>query len=1291
MSKLRRKFITVLAVLFCALLCISAALIIPKSKSAYAIRQTGSNYWTLVSGGADLYVGDTNPTYPIDRNVLHDLYVALTGDTNYVALKERLASKSTKTITSADFRNQQGGIKNVSVYFGGVRWDATYLTFDRDGDVILDLWQSGEDPYSMWSTYNIGYAATCSADTSGSPTNMYSTSYIRTNELNAGGYVLNASRSLVSIAQNSSSRYAKFTMDDAPNSLTQFIVKPADVAYQETESLSAVQSGQWDRANDAYGTPSTGNWASTAMAAYKNKDYYADWKNDYLWLPSVTETGGNNTNWSFVGLWQTDANLRGTTNPATNLNVRPNIYCPVWLRSTGGDGGDYNMGLLPEGTMMSDLCDAKYAIRPAMHFNLTEAAMASGGIYFGTDDTEISQDRKTATLKHEYDDVEVEIDVPDNDKFAAPVVESESGHYSQGKLKAKLPNTDSDKDYTIKVKPATDYYWLDVDTADWTAEKTYKITIEAATISASWTGISRTNGENVFQNQQQYPITSSKISNATFTEKYKVITNSSQYLPDDSSTWTTSGWTTRTSNSESNPDFIISSSVTHRVYYEITAQFHKPLRGYYDITANAATATFTAKSGDSFSTVEYASTNAINLVTQNLKTQFITNVNMTVQGSTVTLNDIKNYVDVKLYKLVNGVRQNVNIPNNGRLPAGDYYMYLVWSDGIDDAVKTVWLENPDNVYPKFTVKPKDITVSIVGKDGKALTHVYGEDPVDLEFSYSGLAQGDSEGDLNLGNIVIDGTSDSIEYNTPANTYTLKCEQYEVGNYKVTFNPCTYEVTKRHVKLKLEDEQMEYGKDFSSFTFKAPSVIDGNIIDGDTLDGAVKSKNYYLELHGTDVDETNLQISDYELLAVFESDNYDFTIEGATFKVTKANYDMSGVTFVSKGYVYDGNPHPAAISGTLPDGVTVTYRYVNTADGSETTDAPVEIGMYLAYASFKHNDSNYNAIADKVAYIRIAATSEEANQPFPPLPTDEEIAAAKSLAEKKEEAKKKLDEEAKAKKEAIDNNADMTAEDKKAAKEEIEKELAEGNAAIDNAKDKDSVDKAYDDGKKEMEDTVELAETKTDAKKDLEKEAKDKKDKIDADVNLTPEEKKAAKEEIDRQLEEGKKEIDKSTKVDDVEAAGSSSEKKIEDYTEVVQKKGSAKSELDKAAQAKKESIDNNPDLTDEEKAAAKAEVDKELAKGKAEIDGATDVGGIQSVESSTKANIENIKPEHKGSFPWWILAVIAGAIVLLTVIIIVVVKRRNADDDDGGYDDYYDDEYDYDEEEDEGDDEAYGY
>ena len=210
----------------------------------------------------------------------------------------------------------------------------------------------------------------------------------------------------------------------------------------------------------------------------------------------------------------------------------------------------------------------------------------------------------------------------------------------------------------------------------------------------------------------------------------------------------------------------------------------------------------------------------------------------------------------------------------------------------------------------------------------------------------------------------------------------------------------------------------------------------------------------------------------------------------------------------------------------------------------------------------------------------------------------------------------------------------------------------------------------------------VAKKKADAKEELEKKAKEKKDEIDADVNLTPEEKKVAKDEIDKELEEGKKAIDKAADADGVGKALEEGKKEIEDTADLAQKKGAAKSELDKAAQAKKDEIDANPELTDEEKAAAKAEVDKELEAGKKAIDGANSIDSVQSAESATKTNIENIKPEHiGGSFPWWILAVIAGALVLLTVIIIVVVKKRNTDDDDGGYDDFYDDEYDYDEEE----------
>ena len=41
-------------------------------------------------------------------------------------------------------------------------------------------------------------------------------------------------------------------------------------------------------------------------------------------------------------------------------------------------------------------------------------------------------------------------------------------------------------------------------------------------------------------------------------------------------------------------------------------------------------------------------------------------------------------------------------------------------------------------------------------------------------------------------------------------------------------------------------------------------------------------------------------------------------------IKKPSYDMSGVTFESLTIEYDGTPKSLVISGTLPEGVTVTY-------------------------------------------------------------------------------------------------------------------------------------------------------------------------------------------------------------------------------------------------------------------------------------------------------------------------------------------------------------------------------
>lgn len=84
----------------------------------------------------------------------------------------------------------------------------------------------------------------------------------------------------------------------------------------------------------------------------------------------------------------------------------------------------------------------------------------------------------------------------------------------------------------------------------------------------------------------------------------------------------------------------------------------------------------------------------------------------------------------------------------------------------------------------------------------------------------------------------------------------------------------------------------------------------------------------------------------------------------TFKIAKADYDMSGVAFEDLTVTYDGKMHSIAINGNLPAGVAVSYN------GNKKT----AVGTYSITASFTGDSTNYNAIADMVATLTITAAA-----------------------------------------------------------------------------------------------------------------------------------------------------------------------------------------------------------------------------------------------------------------------------------------------------------------------------
>ena len=76
-------------------------------------------------------------------------------------------------------------------------------------------------------------------------------------------------------------------------------------------------------------------------------------------------------------------------------------------------------------------------------------------------------------------------------------------------------------------------------------------------------------------------------------------------------------------------------------------------------------------------------------------------------------------------------------------------------------------------------------------------------------------------------------------------------------------------------------------------------------------------------------------------------------------VAKANYDMTGIALNGGSFTYDGTVKSLAISGTLPQGVEVTY------ENNGKTDA----GQYPVVAHFT-GDANHNAIQDMTATLTI---------------------------------------------------------------------------------------------------------------------------------------------------------------------------------------------------------------------------------------------------------------------------------------------------------------------------------
>ncbi|UDI77993.1 DUF1542 domain-containing protein [Staphylococcus taiwanensis] len=229
--------------------------------------------------------------------------------------------------------------------------------------------------------------------------------------------------------------------------------------------------------------------------------------------------------------------------------------------------------------------------------------------------------------------------------------------------------------------------------------------------------------------------------------------------------------------------------------------------------------------------------------------------------------------------------------------------------------------------------------------------------------------------------------------------------------------------------------------------------------------------------------------------------------------------------------------------------------------------------------------------------------------------------------KKAEAKRAIDEAAKAKKQEIDNNTNATKEEKDVAKSKVDEEVTKAQSAIDQATTNDQVDQGNNIGHTAIAPIQPETIKKPEAKNAIDEVAKAKKDLIDQTPNATKEEKDAAKAKVDEEVTKAKKTIEQASTNSDVDHVKDKGTNSINSVVVEVVKKDTAKKAIDELAKAKKSAIDNNTNATKEEKDAAKAKVDEEAKKAKDNIDQGITNNEVDQATNNSSDIIKKIQPD----------------------------------------------------------------
>ncbi len=380
------KFVRVkksLLALFCSVFCCATGALglnyfINNPLSIADATATGNNTFVLSNGESGISDASANDYRKLINAIGRAASGNATANYSYATMSSAIGSGAVKADRLSDYK----------IVFGGYTWNIAYVSKTRAtstttnaagaaGDVVVTLYLADNgkragldnDVVSQFSPHAVN------ATNVTYPSSMYATSLIRSSLVGSSYSATETATELTAGTQNPA--WTRFT-DNAQ--LGKYISTPAQIAYQETEYATTYPHYF---PNDAYGQKSNisgHSWFSDStvnMADIQTKSGYGDWKTDKLWLPSMSETGWEDAN---VGMWGLSATQRGNTNTASSDSTSATGHTGyAWVRSSFSNDA-YGVCLLnSSGGNDGNSTNGYYAVRPALHLNLSLATAAAEG------------------------------------------------------------------------------------------------------------------------------------------------------------------------------------------------------------------------------------------------------------------------------------------------------------------------------------------------------------------------------------------------------------------------------------------------------------------------------------------------------------------------------------------------------------------------------------------------------------------------------------------------------------------------------------------------------------------------------------------------------------------------------------------------------------------------------------------------------------------------------------------------------------------------------------------------